>query len=71
MYIKVDDFQNFILKLWKDKEEIDRIMKATLDGDNEFFVEGFKYGLIWSSLCAATSEIPQYLEQKEIDDINS
>ena len=75
MYIKVSDFQSFILNLWKDDEEIDRIMKATSDGDNQLFREGFKFGLIWGGLCSATSQIPHYyikqegvnVEEKRID----
>ena len=70
MYIKVSDFQSFILNLWKDEEEIARIMKSTKDGDNELFVEGFKFGLIWGGLCSATSQIPCYFECGEINDIN-
>lgn len=70
MYIKVSDFQSFILNLWKDEEEITRIMNATENGNEKLFIEGFKFGLIWAGLCSGTNHIPCYFEREEINDIN-
>lgn len=54
-FTKTNDFQKHILELWKNKEEIDRIMSSTKDGDDPKFREGFKFGLIWAGLlCTAT-----------------
>ncbi len=62
MYIKVSDFQSFILNLWKDEEEITRIMSAVENGNEELFIEGFKFGLIWGGLCSGANYIPCYFE---------
>ena len=71
MYIKVSDFQSFILDLWKDEEEITRIMNATENGNEELFIDGFKFGLIWAGLCSATNHIPCYFECVDISDIKN
>ena len=53
MYLKVDEFQAYILELWKNEEEINRVLSSTHHGDEEFFVDGFNFGLIWARLCFA------------------
>lgn len=53
MYLKVDEFQTYILELWKNEEEIKRVLSSTQHGDEELFIDGFKFGLIWAGLCSA------------------
>lgn len=60
--IDSDDFERHILDLWKNNEEIDKILNSTMDGDNPFFKEGFKFGLIWAAL--NTSQVyPYFLKE--------
>lgn len=58
--VNTEDFQNYILDLWKNDDEINRIMNSTRDGDKDLFRQGFKFGLIWASLCITRPEIHHY-----------
>lgn len=62
--INSEDFTNKLLSFWLNNEEINRIMESTRDGDNEFFKEGFKFGLIWAGILAGT--LPHYAFKLEI-----
>ena len=35
MYLKVDEFQAYILELWKNEEEINRVLSSTQHGDEQ------------------------------------
>ena len=56
--ISSDDFQTYILNLWKNNEELERILNSTQDGNQKLFKEGFKFGLIWAAL--STCKIHSY-----------
>lgn len=56
--VEIETFQKYILNLWKDSNEINKIMENTNQGNEPLFQEGFKFGLIWASL--SMSQIANY-----------